>query len=48
MDFRHEWKHEINISDLIILRQRLRAVAKPDIHAVDRTVYQYEACILTI
>lgn len=35
MDFRHEWKHEINISDLIILRQRLRAVAKPDIHAVD-------------
>lgn len=33
MDFRHEWKHEINISDLLILRQRLRAVAKPDIHA---------------
>lgn len=35
MDFRHEWKHEINISDLIILRQRLRAVAEPDIHAVE-------------
>ena len=35
MDFRHEWKHEINLSDLIALRQRLRAVAKPDPHAVD-------------
>ena len=35
MDFRHEWKHEINPSDLIALRQRLRAVAKPDPHAVD-------------
>ena len=35
MDFRHEWKHEINVSDMIALRQRLRAVAKPDPHAVD-------------
>ena len=35
MDYRHEWKHEINISDLIAIRQRLRAVAKPDPHAVD-------------
>ena len=34
-DFRHEWKHEINASDLIAIRQRLRAVAKPDPHAVD-------------
>ena len=33
MDCRHEWKHEINLSDLISLRQRLRAVAKPDPHA---------------
>ena len=33
MDFRHEWKHEITHSDLIALRQRLRAVAKPDPHA---------------
>ncbi len=32
MDFRHELKHEINVSDMIALRQRLRAVAKPDIH----------------
>ena len=34
MDFRHEWKHEINLSDLIAVRQRLRAVARPDPHAV--------------
>ena len=35
MDFRHEWKHEITASDRIVLRQRLRAVARPDPHAVD-------------
>jgi hypothetical protein len=35
MDYRHEWKHEINASDLIALRQRLRAVAYPDPHAVN-------------
>ena len=35
MDFRHEWKHEINVSDMIAIRQRLRAVAKTDAHAVD-------------
>lgn len=35
MDFRHEWKHEINYSDMIILRQRLSAVMKPDENAVD-------------
>lgn len=33
MNFRHEWKHEISPSDLIVLRQRLRAVAKPDTHS---------------
>ena len=33
MDFRHEWKHEINFSDMVAIRQRLRAVAKPDPHA---------------
>lgn len=33
MNFRHEWKHEINASDMIALRQRLRAVARPDPHA---------------
>lgn len=35
MDFRHEWKHEINYSDMIILRQRLKAVMKQDENAVD-------------
>lgn len=29
---RHEWKHEINTSDLLVIRQRLRAVAQPDAH----------------
>lgn len=33
MNFRNEWKHEINASDMIALRQRLRAVARPDPHA---------------
>ena len=35
MEYRHEWKHEINASDMIAIRQSLRAVAKPDPHAVD-------------
>ena len=35
MDCRHEWKHEINASDMIAIRQRLRAVAKPDPHAAE-------------
>lgn len=34
MDFRHEWKHEITVSDMIAIRQRLSAVARPDPHAV--------------
>lgn len=34
MDFRHEWKHEINYGDLLILRQRLKAVMKPDVHTI--------------
>lgn len=33
MDYRHEYKHEISPSDLLVLRARLRAVAKPDPHA---------------
>lgn len=37
MDYRHEWKHEINQADLLALRQRLRAVARPDPHAADGT-----------
>ncbi|MEA4920319.1 MAG: polyphosphate polymerase domain-containing protein [Clostridiaceae bacterium] len=35
MDFRHEWKHEINASDMITVRQRLNAVAQVDEHAVN-------------
>lgn len=33
--YRHEWKHEINVADRIAIRQRLRAVARTDPHAVD-------------
>ena len=35
MDFRHEWKHEINTADMIVLQHRLRAVAKADEHTVN-------------
>lgn len=35
MVMRHEWKHEINLSDMITLRQRLRAVIQPDEHSAD-------------
>lgn len=35
MDYRHEWKIEVNRSDLGVLRQRLRAVMKSDPHAVN-------------
>ena len=35
MQFRHEVKHEISNHDMLILRQRLRAVMKPDPHAVN-------------
>lgn len=33
MDFRHEWKHEINYSDMLALRSRLAAVMTLDAHA---------------
>ena len=35
MKYRHEWKYEINYSDMLILRQRLSAVAKRDVHAIN-------------
>ena len=35
MKYRHEWKHEINYSDMVVLRQRLKAVMKPDENAVN-------------
>ena len=39
MKFRHEWKHEINQSDRMILLQRLSAVMKRDRHAING-IYQ--------
>lgn len=35
MNYRHEYKHEINTSDMMAVRHRLRAVAEPDEHAAD-------------
>ena len=35
IQYRHEWKHEISRSDLLVIRQRMRAVAEPDPHAMD-------------
>ena len=35
MQFRHEVKHEISNLDMLILRQRLKAVMSPDSHADD-------------
>ncbi|MDE6203802.1 MAG: polyphosphate polymerase domain-containing protein [Lachnospiraceae bacterium] len=35
MKFRHEWKHEINESDISILRPRLCAAMELDAHAID-------------
>lgn len=33
--YRHEWKHWITYSDMIAIRQRMRAIATPDPHAID-------------
>lgn len=35
MEYRHEWKHKISYLDLLIIRQRLQAIAQPDRHAVE-------------
>ncbi|MCM1253031.1 MAG: polyphosphate polymerase domain-containing protein [Clostridium sp.] len=35
MVFRHEWKHEINLSDMITLRHRLQTVMQPDEHSIE-------------
>ena len=35
MKYRHEIKHDITTSDMIAIRQRLRAVAEADQHAID-------------
>lgn len=33
--YRHEWKHEINLSDRMVLRARLGAICRTDSHAAD-------------
>lgn len=35
MKFRHEWKHEINPSDMLALRSRLQAVMVMDSHTIN-------------
>lgn len=35
MKYRHEWKHEISYGDMLVLRQRLSAVMKRDVHTID-------------
>lgn len=35
MDYRHEWKHEINLSDMFVIRQRLGAVMRIDENALN-------------
>lgn len=35
MQLRHEWKHEITYLDMLLIRQRLKSVAKVDKNAVD-------------
>ena len=35
MDYRHEWKQNINYSDMIALRQSLQLIASPDKNAID-------------
>lgn len=35
MKYRHEWKHVITYADMLILRQRLSAIAKCDSNAID-------------
>lgn len=37
MKFRHEWKHEINYLDMLVLRQRLDAIMTRDKHAKNGT-----------
>ena len=34
VQYRHEWKHELNVADLLVLRSRLSAVMERDPHAV--------------
>lgn len=40
MDYRNEWKHQISYSDMLVIRQRMRAVAKLDEHVGAEGSYQ--------
>ncbi len=40
MKLRHEYKLPINAGDYLVLRQGLKAVARPDEHAVDKGYYK--------
>lgn len=35
IQYRHEWKHEISYMDLLVIRQRMQAIAEADPHAKD-------------
>ncbi len=35
MKFRHEYKHEISISEMLAVRARLSAIMKKDVHTTD-------------
>ncbi|MCQ2486239.1 MAG: polyphosphate polymerase domain-containing protein [Clostridia bacterium] len=35
MDYRHEWKYEMNTADVLTLRMRLNAIMQSDPHAID-------------
>ncbi len=35
MKYRHEWKHEINYGNMLVLRRRLSAIMKRDVHSID-------------
>ena len=37
MKFRHEWKHEINYADMLVMSARMAAVLAADSHAIDGT-----------
>lgn len=39
LQYRHEWKHELNTADMLMLRPRLQAVMEPDPHAVNGRYY---------
>ena len=39
MDYRNEWKHVISYADMLVVRQRMRAIAKPDSYCTPQGNY---------